>query len=149
MPCPIGDCLPLTFTHLTVRKKAICLQFIPLFSLSNALGYLYATYRSYTQISLLHGKKDYWYFKGLPAAPPAFNLTLIQQMLLTPASITPSTHTLPLLAMIDALHRRFGVPPSPSSKSPYLTQSTIRKYPCFVCPDLFSTPQLAGLANLH
>ena len=113
--------LDATFTHLTV--KGICVyNSHPIFT-CNALSYSYTTYRSYTRISPLHGKKDYWYFKGLLAAPPASSLTLIQQMLLTSASITPPIRTLPLLAMIDALHRRFGVSPTPPHWSPFATQN--------------------------
>ena len=114
-----------------------------------ALGYSYATCKSYTQISLLHGKGDYWYFEGLTTAPPVVALTSIQRLVLTIASITLPTHTLLLIAVTEAPQRRFGVPPSPILTSRLIPQTSIHKYPCFVRPDLFTAPQQTGLVHLH
>lgn len=93
-------------------------------------------------------QKSYWYFVGLNPTP-----------LVTPNSDSAEainncfyydpTHTLLLLAIAKALRLRFGVPPSPSITSRLLKQTTIRRYPYFVCPDLFIAPQLAGSAILH
>ena len=51
---------------------------------------------SYTGISSLHGKMDYWYFQGLSATPLAFNLTWIQPRLFA-VSLYLSTDTFPAL----------------------------------------------------
>lgn len=54
---------------------------------------------------------------------------------------------LPLVAMAKALQLRFGVPPSPTTTSRLAPQPSIHKYPCFVRPDLSTTPQHTGLVH--
>ena len=108
-PIPRREWLPSTFTHLTVNKGFSCI----LVSYSIwvlPLGYSHATRKSYTQISPLHGKEDYWHFRGVYRLPHPY-LTRIRRLLLTTASITPPTHMLPLIAIVNAPHLEFGGSP--------------------------------------
>jgi len=135
---PKWDWLPTTFTHLTALEDVFQSSFIhklcPVFytqTVSCPLSYLYATCKSYTQISLLHDKRDYWHFQGVYKLPHLY-LTWIQQLLLTIASITPSTRTLLLVAMVNAPHRRFGGSPLYITSVALCDTVAIHKYPCFV-----------------
>ena len=74
------------------------------------LSYSYATRKSYTRISPLHGKEDCWHFRGVYELPHS-HLTRIQRQLLIVASITPPTHMLPLIAIVNAPHLEFGGSP--------------------------------------
>ena len=94
----------LRFYNLAVYKSAVP------HTLSLALGYSYATRKSYTRISPLHGKEDCWHFRGVYELPHS-HLTRIRRRLLIVASITPPTHMLPLIAIVNAPHRRFGGSP--------------------------------------
>ena len=96
-----------------------------------SLSYSYATCKSYTQISLLHDKRDCWHFQGVYKLPHSY-LTWIQQLLLTIASITPSTRTLLLVAIVNAPHRRFGGSPLYTALVALCGTAAIHKYPCFV-----------------
>ena len=95
------------------------------------LSYSYATRKSYTQISLFHGKEDYWHFRGVYRLPH-LHLTRIQRLLLTTASITPPTHMLPLIAIVNTPHRRFGGSPLYTTSVALCDTAAIHKYPCFV-----------------
>ena len=74
------------------------------------LGYYYATCKSYTRISPLHGKENCWRFQGVHRLPH-LRLTWIQRLLLTIASIVPPTRTLLLIAITDAPQLGFGGSP--------------------------------------
>ena len=95
------------------------------------LSYSDATRKSYTQISLLHGKEDCWLFQGVHKLPHLC-LTWIRHQLLTDASITPPTHMLPLVAIVNAPHRRFGGSPLYIALVALCDTAAIHKYPCFV-----------------
>ena len=99
--------------------------------LGPALSYLYATRKSYTRISPLHGKENYWLFRGVYKLPHLY-LTRIRQQLLTIASITPPTHMLPLFAITAAPHLRFGSLLHFITLVTLCDTATIHKYPCFV-----------------
>ena len=90
--------------NLAVYKSAVS------HNLSLALGYSYATRKSYTRISPLHDKEYYWHFQGVYKLPHSY-LTWIQQLLLTIASILTPTHMLPLAAIVNAPHLEFGGSP--------------------------------------
>ena len=107
--CPRREWLPLTFTHLTVIMQRPILLAI-LINWVLPLGYSHATRKSYTQISPLHGKEDCWHFRGVYRLPHPY-LTRIQRRLLIVASITPPTHMLPLIAIVNAPHLEFGGSP--------------------------------------
>ena len=100
-------------------------------TLSLALSYSYATRKSYTRISPFHSKEDYWHFRGVYGLPHP-HLTRIQRLLLTTASIIPPTHMLPLVAIVNALHRRFGGSPLYTTSVALCDTAAIHKYPCFV-----------------
>ena len=100
-------------------------------TLSLALSYSYATRKSYTRISPLHGKEDYWHFRGVYELPHS-HLTRIQRRLLIVASIIPPTHMLPLIAIVNAPHRRFGGSPLYTTSIALCDTAAIHKYPCFV-----------------
>ena len=100
-------------------------------NLSLALRYSYATRKSYTRISPLHGKEDCWRFRGVYELPHS-HLTRIQRRLLIVASITLPTHMLPLIAIVNAPHLEFGGSPLSTASVTLTAQPTIRKYPCFV-----------------
>ena len=95
------------------------------------LSYSHATRKSYTRISPLHGKEDYWHFRGVYKLPHSY-LTRIRRRLLIVASITPPIHMLPLAAIIDALHRKFGGSPLYIASVTLCDTVAIHKYPCFV-----------------
>jgi len=95
------------------------------------LSYSYATRKSYTRISPLHGKEDCWHFRGVYELPHS-HLTRIQQRLLIVASITPPTHMLPLAAIVNAPHLEFGGSPLYTASVTLTAQPAIHKYPCFV-----------------
>ena len=61
-----------------------------------------------------------------------YALTPIRQLLFTIASIAPSTHMLPLFAITDAPHRRFGSSLLSTAQITLYDTATIHKYPCFV-----------------
>ena len=147
-PRLIEDWSLLTFTYLTVKKE-ISLQFLSyiFFHLCIVLGYSYAAYKSYTQISLLHDKRDYWHFEPAMRRHP-FMTNFDSATAIHSASITLPTRTLPLLAIVDALYRRFGLPTTPSNGSLHLTQPQSTSI-LAITTDLFSTPQLAGSTILH
>ena len=94
---PYGNC-DVTYLHLFQSELGL------------ALSYSYATRRSYTRISPLHGKEDYWHFQGVYRLPHPY-LTWIQRRLLIVASIAPPTHMLPLFAIADAPHLEFDGSP--------------------------------------
>ena len=94
----------LRFYNLAVYKSAVP------HTLSLALGYSYATRKSYTRISPLHDKEHCWHFQGVYKLPCSY-LTWIQQLLLTIASILTPTHMLPLAAIVNAPHLEFGGSP--------------------------------------
>ena len=116
---------PYGFYNLAVYKSAVP------HTLSLALGYSYATRKSYTRISPLHGKEDCWHFRGVYELPHS-HLTRIQRRLLIVASIIPPTHMLPLIAIVNAPHLEFGGSPLSTASVTLTAQPTIRKYPCFV-----------------
>ena len=95
------------------------------------MGYSYATRKSYTRISPLHSKEDCWRFQGVYRLPHPY-LTWIQRLLLTIASIPPPTHMLPLVAIVNAPHRRFGGSPLYTTLVTLCDTVAIHKYPCFV-----------------
>ena len=95
------------------------------------MSYSYATRKSYTRISPLHGKENYWLFRGVYRLPHLY-LTRIQQQLLTIASIAPPTHMLPLFAITAAPHLRFGSSLHFITLVTLCDTATIHKYPCFV-----------------
>ena len=96
-----------------------------------SLGYSYATRKSYTRISPLHDKEHCWHFQGVYKLPHSY-LTWIQQLLLTIASILTPTHMLPLAAIVNAPHRRFGGSPLYTTSVTLCDTAAIHKYPCFV-----------------
>ena len=96
-----------------------------------SLGYSYATRKSYTRISPLHDKEHCWHFQGVYKLPHSY-LTWIQQLLLTIASILTPTHMLPLAAIVNAPHRRFGGSPLYITSVTLCDTVAIHKYPCFV-----------------
>ena len=130
-PIPRWEWLPTTFTHLTVLLTEICYFPTNPHTLSLALSYSYATRKSYTRISPLHGKEDCWHFRGVYELPHS-HLTRIQRRLLIVASITPPTHMLPLIAIVNAPHRRFGGSPLYTTLVTLCDTAAIHKYPCFV-----------------
>lgn len=85
--------------------------------------------------------------QGCQPCTTKLSLTLIQQLVLTTASIISPTRTLLLFPTAKALQLRFGVPPSQAEESPPPPQTSIHKYPCFVRPDLFIAPQHTGLVH--
>jgi hypothetical protein len=130
-PIPREHWLAPTFTHLTAIKGfSYILAFVILVEVLS-LGYSYATRKSYTRISPLHGKEDCWHFRGVYELPHPY-LTRIQRLLLTIASITPPTHMLPLAAIVNAPHRRFGGSPLYITLVTLCDTAAIHKYPCFV-----------------
>lgn len=106
---PYGTRMVQNFYHFLT--KLLCLELLGV------------AYKPYTQISLLHDRRDYWYFGGLTTAPPVATLTPIQRWVLTIASIVLPTRTLPLPAVPKAPWLRFGVPPSSLHWSPFVVQS--------------------------
>ena len=106
---PRQDCLPVSLTHLTALMQIFSLL-LSSYSESCPLSYYYATRKSYTRISPLHGKEDCWHFRGVYELPHS-HLTRIQRRLLIVASITPPTHMLPLIAIVNAPHLEFGGSP--------------------------------------
>ena len=130
-PNPRREWLPLTSTHLTAIKGFSCILAFVILNLSLALGYSYATRKSYTRISPLHGKEDCWRFRGVYKLPHLY-LTRIQRRLLIVASMTPPTHMLPLIAIVNAPHRRFGGSPLYTTSVALCDTAAIHKYPCFV-----------------
>jgi len=112
------------------------------------LSYSYATRKSYTRISPLHGKKDYWLFQGVHKLPHLY-LTWIRRKLFTTASITPSTHMLPLSAITTAQHRRFGGSPLFTTLVAHYSTADYPQVSLFRCPDLFNASQHVGLTHLH
>ena len=116
---------PYGFYNLAVYKSAVP------HTLSLALGYSYATRKSYTRISPLHGKEDCWHFRGVYELPHS-HLTRIQRRLLIVASITLPTHMLPLIAIVNAPHHRFGGSPLYFTSVALCETAAIHKYPCFV-----------------
>lgn len=112
------------------------------------LSYSYATRKSYTRISPLHGKEDYWHFRGVYELPRS-HLTRIRRRLLIVASITPPTHMLPLIAIVNAPHRRFGGSPLFTALVALCSTADYPQVSLFRCPDLFNVPQHAGLTHLH
>ena len=143
------DYLP-TFTYLTVNffKEPCYLSFKNYIHAESCLRLLVRDMQVLYTNFFVSRQKSYWYFVGLNPTP-----------LVTPNSDSAEavnncfyydpTHTLLLLAIAKALRLRFGVPPSPSITSRLLKQTTIHKYPYFVCPDLFIAPQLTGSVILH
>lgn len=92
---------------------------------------------SYTQISLLHGKMDYGISKVCHKLP-AYNLTQIRVSLLKIPSIVPPMRDLDYTALSQMpflllweLHLFVWT-------LLFLTRTSIRKYPSFVWPELFS-----------
>lgn len=112
------------------------------------LGYYYATRKSYTRISPLHSKKDCWHFRGVYKLPH-LHLTRIRRRLLIVASILPPTHMLPLIAIVNAPHRRFGGSPLYTASVTLCDTAAILQVSLFRCSDLFNAPQHAGFAHLH
>ena len=125
------------------RKFAISLPSFQ-YSESCPLSYSYATRKSYTRISPLHGKKDCWHFRGV-CRLPHLRLTRIQRLLLTTASILPPTHMLLLIAIVNALHRKFGGSPLYTTSVTLCGTAAIHKYPCFVA--LTSSMSLSTLVS--
>ena len=112
----------------------------------SVLGYRYITYKSYTMISHLHDKS----LIGISQVCNQHHLYLPNSdsaIAINNCFYYGPIRTLPLLTITKALQLEFGVPPSPLNRSPYLAQTTIRRYPYFVCPDSFIAPQHAGLAH--
>ena len=147
-PTPREHWLAPTFTHLTAIKGfSYILAFVILVEVLS-LGYSYATRKSYTQISLLHDKEDYWHFRGVYKLPHLY-LTRIRRRLLIVASIVPPTHMLPLAAIVNAPHRRFGGSPLYTALVTLCDTAAILQVSLFRCSDLFNAPQHAGFAHLH
>ena len=146
-PSPRGEWLPLTFTHLTAIK-GFSYILVVVQNQVLSLGYSYATRKSYTQISLLHDKEDYWHFRGVYKLPHSY-LTRIQRRLLIVASIVPPTHMLPLAAIVNAPHRRFGGSPLYTASVTLCDTAAILQVSLLRCSDLFNAPQHAGFAHLH
>ena len=100
------------------------------------LSYSYATRKSYTRISPLHGKEDCWHFRGVYELPHS-HLTRIQRRLLIVASITPPTHMLPLIAIVNAPHRRFGGSPLYTTSVTLCDTADYPQVSLFRCSDSF------------
>lgn len=105
--------------------------------MSCPLSYSHATYRSYTRISPLHGKENYWHFRGVYKLPHSY-LTRIQRQLLTAASIIPPTHTLHLLAILKALQLRFGSSLLYTTSVALCSTADYPQVSLIRCPDLFA-----------
>ena len=95
------------------------------------MSYSYATRKSYTRISPFHSKEDCWLFQGVYRLPHLY-LTWIRRKLFTTASIVPPTHMLPLAAIVNAPHHRFGGSPLYTTSVTLCDTVAIHKYPCFV-----------------
>ena len=130
-PIPRREWLPSTFTHLTAIKGFSYILVFVILVWVLSLGYSYATRKSYTRISPLHDKEHCWHFQGVYKLPHLY-LTWIQQLLLTIASILTPTHMLPLAAIVNAPHRRFGGSPLYFASVALCETAAIHKYPCFV-----------------
>ena len=102
------------------------------------LSYSYATRKSYTRISPLHGKKNCWHFQGVYKLPHLYR-AWIQRELLTTASIVPPTHMLPLFAITAAPHLRFG------SLLHFIVSVTLYNTVGYPQVSLIRCPDLSGL----